>query len=79
MTDTDTDYIAISVIFNIILVFHNWLMHKRYEALTLLFGKTVGLVAAIADGKVMPKRDSNGDIRIKDVDNEKDKSRTQTN
>lgn len=73
---TDFDFMVLSIFFNIILLFHNWLMHKRYEALTMLFGKTVGLVAAIADGKVMPKRDSNGDIRIKDVCNEKDKPST---
>jgi hypothetical protein len=69
---------VLSILFNIILLFNNWLMHKRYEALGELFGKTVMLVGAIADGKAMPKRDSKGDIRIKDLRDEKDKPSTTT-
>jgi len=64
---TDTDIMMLSIFFNIILLFNSWLMHKRYEVLGMLFGKTVGLVAAIADGKAMPERDSKGEIRIKDL------------
>lgn len=67
---TDNDILVLSVIFNIVLVFHNWLMHKRYDRLGELFGKTVVLMGAIADGKAMPKRDSKGDIHIKDLRNE---------
>ena len=75
---TDTDIMILSILFNIILLFNNWLMHKRYEALGELFGKTVMLVGAIADGKAMPKRDSEGNICIKDLRDEKDKPSTPT-
>lgn len=67
---TDQDIMILSIFFNIILLFHNWLMHRRYETINELFGKTVVLVGAIADGKAMPKRDSEGNIRIKEVKNE---------
>jgi hypothetical protein len=67
---TDSDIMILSLFFNTILLFNNWLMHKRYEALGELFGKTVVLVGAIADGKAMPKRDSEGNIRIKEIKNE---------
>lgn len=75
---TDNDILVLSVIFNVVLVFHNWLMHKRYDRLGELFGKTVVLMGAIADGKAMPKRDSKGGIHIKDLRNEKDKPSTTT-
>lgn len=67
---TDTDIMILSIFFNAILLFNNWLMHKRYEAVSMLFGKTVFLMGAIADGKAMPQRDSKGEIRIKDLRNE---------
>lgn len=67
---TDNDILVLSVIFNIVLVFHNWLMHKRYDRMGELFAKTVHLVGAIADGKAMPQRDNKGEIRIKDLRNE---------
>lgn len=73
---TDSDIMMLSIFFNVILLFNNWLMHKRYEALGELFGKTVVLVGAIADGKVKPQRDSKGDIRIKDLRNEAKSSTT---
>lgn len=66
---TDTDIIVLSGIFNVILVVHNYIMHKRYEALCMLFAKTVRLIGAIADGKAMPERDKDGDIRIKEKTN----------
>lgn len=69
---TDTDIIVLSGIFNVILVVHNYIMHRRYNALGELFGKTIVLVGAIADGKAIPKRDSEGNIRIKEVKNETD-------
>ena len=75
---TDSDIMILSLFFNIILLFNSWLMHKRYNTLGELFGKTVLLVGAIADGKAMPKRDSEGNIRIKDLSNEKDKPSTPT-
>lgn len=64
---TDSDIMVVSIILNCILLFHNWVMHKRFEAVSMLFGKTVFLVGAIADGKAMPQRDSKGEIRIKDL------------
>ena len=64
---TDSDILALSVIFNVILVFHNWLMHKRYDKLGELFGKTVYLVGAIADGKAMPYRDKDKNVRIRET------------
>ena len=67
---TDSDILALSVIFNVILVFHNWLMHKRYDALGNLFGKTIQLMGAIADGQAMPYRDKEKNIRIKEVKHE---------
>lgn len=67
---TDSDLLILSIFFNIILLFHNWLMHKRYDRMGELFAKTVHLVGAIADGKAMPKRDSKGEIRIKDLRDE---------
>lgn len=67
---TDNDILVISVIFNVILVFHNWVMHKRYETLGQLFGKTVMLVGAIADGQAMPYRDREKNIRIREVKHE---------
>lgn len=67
---TDNDLLILSIFFNVILLFNNWLMHKRYEAIGALFTKTVGLVAAIADGKAMPQRDSKGEIHIKDLRDE---------
>jgi hypothetical protein len=73
---TDSDIMILSILFNIILLFNNWLMHKRYEALGELFAKSVILMGAIADGKVKPQRDSNGDIHMKDLRDEKDKSST---
>lgn len=66
----DTDVLVISVIVNVVLVFHNWLMHKRYDALGELFGKTIHLMGAIADGKAMPYRDKEKNIRIKEMKNE---------
>ena len=75
---TDSDIMILSIFFNIILLFNSWLMHKRYNTLGELFGKTVLLVGAIADGKAMPKRDSEGNIRIKEIKNEKDKPSTPT-
>ena len=75
---TDNDLLILSIFFNVILLFNNWLMHKRYEAIGVLFAKTVGLLAAIADGKAMPQRDSKGEIRIKDLRDEKDKPSTTT-
>ena len=73
---TDSDILAISVIFNIILVVHHWVMHKRYEALGHLFGKTIQLMGAIADGEAMPYRDREKNIRIKEIKHEKDKPST---
>jgi hypothetical protein len=67
---TDNDLLILSIFFNVILLFNSWLMHKRFEAVSVLFGKTVFLVGAIADGKAMPQRDSKGEIRIKDIRNE---------
>lgn len=67
---TDQDIMILSIFFNIILLFNSWLMHKRYNTLGELFSKTVLLVGAIADGKAMPKRDSKGNIRIKEIKNE---------
>jgi hypothetical protein len=67
---TDTDIMVISILFNVILLFHNWLMHKRYETVGTLFAKTIHIMGAIADGKAMAQRDSKGEIRIKDLRNE---------
>lgn len=67
---TDFDYMMVSIFFNIVLLFNNWLMHKRYNLLGELFAKSVVLMGAIADGKVKPHRDSKGDIRIKDLRDE---------
>lgn len=67
---TDFDIVVLSIFFNVILLFHNWLMHKRYDRMGELFAKTVYLVGAIADGKAMPQRDSKGEIRVKDLRNE---------
>lgn len=64
---TDNDILVLSVIFNIVLLFNNWLMHKRYTLLGELFAKSVVLMGAIADGKAKPHRDSKGDIRIQDL------------
>ena len=75
---TDSDIMTLSVIFNIILLFHNWLMHRRYNSLGELFGKTVNIMGYVADGKAAIKRDSKGDIHIKDLRNEKDKPSTTT-
>ena len=67
---TDTDIMVLSIFFNVILLFNNWLMHKRYNLLGELFAKSVILMGAIADGKVQPHRDSNGDIHMKDLRDE---------
>lgn len=67
---TDSDIMVLSILFNIILLFNSWLMHKRYNLLGELFAKSVVLMGAIADGKVKPHRDSKGEIRIKDLRNE---------
>lgn len=74
---TDFDIMMLSIFFNIILLFNNWLMHKRYNLLGELFAKSVVLMGAIADGKVKPQRDSKGDIRIKEIKSE-NKSSTPT-
>jgi hypothetical protein len=68
MTDTDIQYLSLGL--NIILLVNNYIQVKRYESLYQLFGKTIQLVGAIADGKAMPKRDSEGNIRIKEIKNE---------
>jgi hypothetical protein len=73
---SDSDIMMLSIFFNIILLFNNWLMHKRYEALHILFAKSFRLAEAIADGKATVSRDSKGLIRIKDLRDEKDKSST---
>ena len=73
---TDSDILALSVIFNVILVFHNWLMHKRYDKLSELFGKTLILVGAIADGQAMPYRDKDNAVRIREMKREEDKPST---
>ena len=73
---TDSDIMMLSIFFNAILLFNSWLMHKRYNLLGELFAKTVYLVEAIADGKAMPKRDSEVKIHIKDLRNEEDKPST---
>jgi len=75
---TDFDIMMLSIFFNIILLFNSWLMHKRYEALHIVFAKSFRLAEAIADGKATVSRDSKGLIRIKDLRNEKDKSSTPT-
>ena len=75
---TDYDIMAISIVVNIGLLLHNYIMHKRYETLGMLFAKTVMLVGAIADGKAMPYRNSKHEIHIKDLRNEKDKPSTAT-
>lgn len=67
---TDTDIIVLSGIFNVILVIHNYIMHRRYDALGALFGKTIMIMGAIADGKARPERDKDGNIRMKDLRNE---------
>jgi len=67
---TETDIMILSILFNIILLFNNWLMHKRYNLLGEAMGKLVRVMDAIADGKAMPKRNSKGEIHIKELHNE---------
>ena len=67
---TDSDILALSVIFNVILMFHNWLIHKRYDKLGELFGKTIQVIVAVADGQAMLYRDKDKTIRAKEMKNE---------
>ena len=67
---TDTDIMILSIFFNIILLFNNWVLNKRHALLNELFGKTINIMGAIADGQAAVKRDSTGEIRIKDLRNE---------
>ncbi len=67
---TDTDAMVVSLVLNVLLIIHNYILHKRFELLARLFAKTVSIISAIADGKAMPKRDSKGEIHIKDLSNE---------
>lgn len=76
---TDTDILIISLIFNGILLFHNFLTHKRLHTISTLCGKTVVLISAIADGHALAVRDKTGAIHIKDLRNETDRSSVPTN
>lgn len=68
MTETDVQYLSLGL--NIILLINGYIQSKRYEALHHIFVQSFRLAELIADGKATVKRDSEGNIRIKELKDE---------
>lgn len=64
------DMFCLSLGVNFALLARLWAKDELVKKMEEAMRAIPPLMAAIADGKAMPKRDSKGDIRIKDIRNE---------
>jgi hypothetical protein len=68
MTDLDMFYLSLGV--NVALLARLWAKQGLLDKMEDAMRAVPPIMAAIADGKAMPKRDSKGLIHIKDLRNE---------
>ena len=67
---SDSDIMMLSIFFNIILLFNNYVMYRQHKSTYLLLTKSFRLAEAIADGRASVQRDAKGFIHIKEIKNE---------
>ena len=75
---TDFDLLIMSLGLNAVFLGYILMAQFRIQIMSSALLDAKKLMDFIADGKAMPKRDSQGNIRFKDIKNEKDKPSTPT-
>jgi hypothetical protein len=73
---TDFDLLIVSIGLNVCFLVYFYAQRVKIAIMTVALREVSYLMGHIADGKAMPKRDSKGEIRIKDLRNEEDKPST---
>lgn len=74
---TDFDLLIVSLVLNVCFLAYFYAQRVKMAIMALALKEVTSLMGHIADGEAMPKRDNNGNIRIKDLRNET-KSSTST-
>jgi hypothetical protein len=67
---TDFDLLIVSLGLNLCFLAYFYAQRVKMTLMALALKEVTSLMGHIADGKAMPKRDSKGNIRIKEIKNE---------
>jgi hypothetical protein len=74
---TDYELLCLSLGVNIAMLYYHRRLVRRYDELSHIFGKLLGIMKGLADSELDIKRDREGNIRIKEKSNETDRPSVQ--
>lgn len=75
---TELDALILSVGLNLCFLAHNYVLRKRFEALSNVFGKLLHVIKSVADSEVVVYRDREQNIRVKEKTRETDRHSVST-